>query len=188
MTFFRRMKMGWSLAAILVLALIVAGCSAGGSDGSAGGTETADPTAVGNRIAPDFELPDLSGQTVSLAASAGRVRLIDFWATWCPPCREEIPMLNELHHAYKDEGLTILAISDEKADVVQAFADEVGMDYTNLIDPGEVSENYRVLGLPTAFLVDRDGRIVDYYMGPKSRKHLEEKIRELLDQAPTTEG
>ena len=188
MSFLGRKKIGWPLAAILGLALILAGCSGGGTGGSVGSAETADPMAAEDRVAPDFELPDLSGETVSLAASAGRVRLIDFWATWCPPCRDEIPMLNELHHAYEDEGLTILAISDEKADVVREFADEVGMEYTNLIDPGEVSENYRVLGLPTAFLIDRDGRIVDYYMGPKSRKHLEKKIRELLEQPPTTEG
>jgi peroxiredoxin len=182
------MNAGWPLAAIAGLALIAASCSGGGPDGSGDDAGTADPMVAEERVAPDFELPDLSGDTVSLAATAGRVRLIDFWATWCPPCRDEIPMLNELHHAYEGEGLTILAISDEKADVVREFAEEVGMDYTNLIDPGEVSADYEVLGLPTAFLVDRDGRIVDYYMGPKSRKHLEAKIRELLDQPPTTEG
>lgn len=188
MSFFGRMKMGWPLAAIVGLTLIVAGCSGSATDGSGEGEGTANLMMAEDRVAPDFELPDLSGETFSLSATAGRVRLIDFWATWCPPCRDEIPMLNELHHAYEGQGLTILAISDEKADVVREFAEEVGIDYTNLIDPGEVSEDYRVLGLPTAFLVDRDGRIVDYYMGPKSRKHLEEKIRELLDQPATTEG
>ena len=188
MSLFRGMKKGWPLAATVGLALIVAGCSGDGADGSGDAEVTTNPMAAEDRVAPDFELPDLSGDTFSLSATAGRVRLIDFWATWCPPCRDEIPMLNELHHAYESEGLTILAISDEKAEVVQEFADEVGMNYTNLIDPGDVSANYQVLGLPTAFLIDRDGRIVDFYMGPKSRKHLEAKIRELLDQPAATEG
>ena len=188
MSLIRRMRRVWPLAAILGLTLLLAGCGGGGTEESYGDEEKIDPLATEQRAAPEFELPDLSGQTVSLAASDGRVRLIDFWATWCPPCRDEIPMLNELQKAYESEGLTILAISDEKAEVVREFAEEVGMNYTNLIDAGEVSENYRVLGLPTAFLIDRDGRIVDSYMGPKSRKHLEEKIRELLDQPATNES
>ena len=188
MGFIRRMQLGWPLVAVLVVTLMLAGCAGGDS-----GDPAADEAAVNllgpdTEVAPDFELPDLSGQAVSLAGTAGRVRLIDFWATWCPPCRDEIPMLNELHQTYGGEGLTILAISDEKAEVVKEFAEEVGMDYTNLIDSGDVSESYRVLGLPTAFLIDRDGKIVDSYMGPKSRKHLEKKIKELLAQPATSEG
>jgi peroxiredoxin len=188
MRIFRQTTAGWTLPVIAGVVLTLAGCSGGGSGAPVDAAEGIESSTGGLRVAPEFELPDLSGEAVSLAASAGRVRLIDFWATWCPPCRDEIPMLNELHHTYKDEGLTILAISDEKADVVREFADEVGMDYTNLIDPGDVTANYRVLGLPTAFLIDRDGRIVDSYMGPKSRKHLEGKIRELLNLPVTTEG
>jgi peroxiredoxin len=188
MRMIRRIQEVWLLATVLGLTLLLAGCAGGGYEEPSGEEETVDPLATEQRAAPEFELPDLSGGTVSLAESSGRVRLIDFWATWCPPCRDEIPMLNELHKTYESEGLTILAISDEKAEVVREFADEVGMDYTNLIDSGDVSENYRVLGLPTAFLIDRDGRIVDSYMGPKSRKQLEEKIRELLDQPVTDES
>ena len=135
-------------------------------------------------LAPGFQLPDVTCQTVSLAESSGRVRLIDFWATWCPPCREEIPMLNELNREYKDHGLTILAISDERSGIVRDFAQEAGMDYTNLIDPGEVGQAYRVVGLPTAFLIDREGRIVDTYVGPKSRQRLEQQIRVLLELPP----
>jgi len=135
-------------------------------------------------LAPTFQLPDVTCRTVSLAESNGQVRLIDFWATWCPPCREEIPMLNELNREYKDRGLTILAISDERSGIVRDFAEEAGMGYTNLIDPGDVGQAYRVVGLPTAFLIDRNGRIVDSYVGPKSRQRLEQQIRELLELPP----
>ncbi|HXV75213.1 MAG TPA: TlpA disulfide reductase family protein [Candidatus Polarisedimenticolaceae bacterium] len=166
----------------LSMSLVVAACGGGG-----GASATAAPSAgagAEQTLAPEFELPALTGDTIQLSDSAGRVRLIDFWATWCPPCRDEIPMLNELHRTYQDAGLTILAISDESTDVVREFAEEIGMDYTNLIDPGEVSQAYRVLGLPTAFLIDQEGRIVQSYMGPKPRKMLEQKIRELLRLPP----
>jgi peroxiredoxin len=193
MSFTRFTKMGWNVGLILGLLLAVLGCSGGPTDVPDRAASTGSGTLASGtggpdeeKIAPAFELEDLDGRTVSLAESAGRVRLIDFWATWCPPCRDEIPMLNELHQAYGEQGLTILAISDEKSDVVREFAEEIGMEYTNLIDPGDVTAAYRVLGLPMAFLVDQDGRIVDRYMGPKSRKHLEKQIRELLELPPAT--
>ena len=193
MSFSRFTKKGWNATLILGFLLAVVGCYGGPTDLPDQAASTGSATlAAGTggpdeeKIAPAFELPDLNGRTVSLAESAGRVRLIDFWATWCPPCRDEIPMLNELHQAYREQGLTILAISDEKSDVIREFAEEIGMQYTNLIDPGEVTEAYGVLGLPMAFLVDQDGRIVDHYMGPKSRKHLEKQIRELLELPPAT--
>jgi peroxiredoxin len=174
----------------LSLAMATAGCGGGGYEGSAPdeGDQSQGFTLTEERVAPDFELSSLSGDKVRLAASSGQVRLIDFWATWCAPCRDEIPMLNELHHTYREQGLTILAISDEKPEVIREFADEFAMDYTTLIDDSEVSQNYGVQGLPMAFLVDRDGKIVDSIMGAKSRKHLEKRIRELLEQPSTGEG
>jgi peroxiredoxin len=138
-------------------------------------------TSSGERLAPDFSLEDLEGKTVSLSDSSGQVRLIDFWATWCAPCREEIPMLNELHGNYADRGLRILAISDESVELIREFVAENGVTYTNLVGTEEVVEEYGALGLPTAYLVDRDGRIVEYFFGPKPRKQLEAKIRELLE-------
>jgi len=178
---------GFVLSGVAIaLALLVAACGGAPAPDRASTEDAAAPAATTTQLeeAPDFRLPDLAGSEVSLADSTGRVRLIDFWATWCPPCRDEIPMLNELHHAYAEAGLTVLGISDEKADVVRKFAEEVGIDYPNLVDPGEVSESYHVLGLPTAFLVDQQGRVVASYMGPKSRRQLEAKIRELLALPP----
>ena len=97
-------------------------------------------------------------------------------------------MLNELHAIYGAEGLEILAISDvdEGADIVQPFVDEHGVEYRNLIGSAEVSSEYKVYGLPTAFLVDREGKIVKTFFGPKPRKPLEKLIRELLELPPAT--
>ena len=175
-----------TLLAVSVAAL----AAAGGCSRRAATTEDCTPpdpvvlAAAEEGQAPAFALPDVSCHTVRLDESKGRVRLIDFWATWCPPCREEIPMLNALHQEFKDQGLTILAISDERSGVVREFAAQAGMNYTNLVDTGAVGEAYGVVGLPTAFLVDQDGRIVDTYVGPKSRQRLEQQIRELLARPP----
>jgi thiol-disulfide isomerase/thioredoxin len=173
-------------AAVLLVAAGLAGpgCSRSTSGGECAPLDTVVlPTPEGH--APRFQLPDVGCRTVRLDESNGRVRLIDFWATWCPPCKEEIPMLNELLRAYGDQGLTILAISDERPGVVREFETQVDMDYPNLIDTGAVGEAYGVVGLPTAFLVDQDGRIVDTYVGPKSRPRLEQQIRDLLQLPPT---
>jgi peroxiredoxin len=170
------------LLLVAAAALFAGACSTDRPVSADTSAETAGETAEsGPKLAPDFTLTDYAGETVRLSDSAGRVRLIDFWATWCPPCVEEIPMLKELHETYREQGLQILAISDESAEVVQAFVEENEVPYPNLIDPGDVSSEYRVLGLPTAYLLDRDGHIVEFFAGPKPRRVLERKIRELLE-------
>ena len=138
----------------------------------------------GFAIAPDFAVQDLEGNTVQLADTAGDVRLVVFWATWCPPCREEIPLLNELHAEYRDRGLHILAISDESEDVLRAFGDRHAMVYSNLVDDGQAYEAYRPPGLPMAILVDGEGQIRDTFNGKTPREALEPKIRELLNLPP----
>ena len=175
------------LVLCLVLA-VVASCSGqpSGTEGAAG--EKAATGAPGDGLAFDFSLSNLAGETVNLSDSAGRVRLIDFWATWCAPCREEIPMLNDLHATYGEQGLTILAISDpdEGADVVGPFAKEHETIYVNLLGTDEIYSQYQVFGMPTAYLVDGEGRIVEMFVGAKPRKVLEGKIRALLELPPLT--
>jgi thiol-disulfide isomerase/thioredoxin len=178
-------------ARALALALgltLVAGCSGRGSaeaSTSAGGAaDGLAPSREEVRTAPEFELQDLAGSTVRLSDSAGRVRLIDFWATWCAPCRDEIPLLAELDRTWREAGLTIIAISDEHPDVIRAFVEKHKIRYLNLSGSEELAEAYSVLGLPMAFLVDRQGRIVDTFFGPKPRKVLEGKLRQLLEAPP----
>jgi peroxiredoxin len=187
---------GWAglLAAVALIGVtgfMISGCSSSAEQRSAksAGDDPGTGTAVAQdtKLAPDFTLNDLEGEPVSLADSTGKVRLIDFWATWCPPCRDEIPMLNDLDRLYRESGLEIVAISDESAEIVRDFVEEHGVTYTNLVGTEDVAADYGVLGLPMAFLLDREGRVVGSpIFGPKARKNLEPKIRELLDLPPET--
>jgi thiol-disulfide isomerase/thioredoxin len=174
------------LGMVMLVGLAVAGC--GGPAGDLTDAAASAPADSGSdeNFAPEFTLTDIDGNEVSLASTAGKVRLIDFWATWCPPCRDEIPMLNELSEAYRDQGFEILAISDENQKVISKFAEEYEVKYTNLVGTERVSEQYIVLGLPAAYLIDGEGRIVESFLGPKPRKVLEAKIRELLELPPST--
>lgn len=142
--------------------------------------------AVGGQ-APEFTLESVGGEQVTLSDLHGQVRLIDFWATWCAPCREEIPMFKELYATYAPQGFTILAVAAEEAGPVGEFVKSNEIEYPNLVDADEVvSDLYGVLSLPSAYLVDREGRIVEEFVGPKPRKVLEKKIVELLEAKPAT--
>lgn len=166
------------LATALLLAAALLGCGAGDSAGGPAGAtaETDDDRAA------EFSLTSLDGETWRLAESAGSVRLIDFWATWCAPCRDEVPMLNELQRRYGAEGFMVVAISDadDPADRVREFVDELGVEYLTLLGEREVFDEYDVFGLPTAYLLDRDGTVIETYFGRKPDKALESKIRGLL--------
>ncbi len=176
------------LALVAVLVLVAGACSPKPmpSESGAGSGDTASVDADADK-APDFSLNDIHGASVRLSEAAGKVTLVDFWATWCAPCREEIPMLKRLHETYGEQGLTILAISDEEAGSIKEFVESHEIPYANLIDAGsDVSMQYSILGLPTALLIDSEGTIVNRYFGPKSAKVLEGRIRELLELPPAT--
>ncbi len=139
--------------------------------------------------APVFRLRDLQGKTVDLASFKGNVILLEFWATWCGPCKEEIRVLNELHQAYRPKGLVIVGISLDRKDPreVQDFVRNMGLEYINLMGDDEVFENYsRVTGqgsmraIPASFLIDRQGRICKSFIGLTAKPVLEEAIRSIL--------
>jgi len=157
-------------------AVVGSGCAPTAPSG-----EVAEKSPSEPRVAPPFMLQRVGGGEVSLADSAGRVRLVDFWTTWCAPCREEIPMLNEIQIAYGDRGFDILAISPEEADVLEEFMAEHPVEYTSLVGNEELVQEYGAMGYPTAFLIDGEGRVIDFFFGPKPRSVLEKKIEELLD-------
>jgi peroxiredoxin len=139
--------------------------------------------------APLFSLPDLQGRKVDLASFKGSVILLEFWATWCGPCREEIRSLNELHRAYHTNGLVIIGISLDRKEPkeVREFAEKMGVDYINVMGDEEVFENYcriagqgSIRGIPASFLIDREGRICKTFIGLTAKPVLEEAIRSIL--------
>ena len=109
----------------------------------------------------DFTLTDLQGKAWNLRELQGKVVLVNFWATWCPPCRKEIPDLETLYNRFKSQGLVILAISDEDVDKVKPFTAERSVTYPVLLDPGrKVNELFQVVGIPKTFIYDRGGKLV----------------------------
>jgi len=109
----------------------------------------------------DFTLTDLQGKAWNLRELQSKVVLVNFWATWCPPCRKEIPDLETLYNRFKGQGLVILAISDEDASKVKPFIAERNVTYPVLLDPGrKVNELFQVVGIPKTFIYDRSGKLV----------------------------
>ncbi len=134
--------------------------------------------------APDFALKDADGKTVRLTDYRGKVVLLDFWATWCEPCRIEIPWFIELQRKNKDRGLEVIGVSmdDEGWEVVKPFMKENGMNYRVLIGNDSTAETYGgVESLPSTFLIDRMGKIAAVHIGLASRKDFEDGVAELLD-------
>jgi thiol-disulfide isomerase/thioredoxin len=133
-------------------------------------------------MAPNFSLTDLDGRKIELAELKGKVVLIDFWATWCGPCRIEIPGFVELQNRYRDEGLVVIGVSlDDSVEPVKDFYREFKMNYPVAMGDGKVTELFGgILGLPTTFLVGRDGRIYSKHTGLTAKQVFEEEIQELL--------
>jgi peroxiredoxin len=154
--------------AVLALLAVITGCTNGGA-------------AKGSGPAPDFSLQDLDGRTVRLADLKGKVVLVEFWATWCPPCREAIPSLERLHRTYGGRGLVTLGVSldEDRWDSVASFARENGITYTVLRGDESVSSAYAVRMIPLTVLVNKEGFIARQYVGG-DEKSLERDIKMLL--------
>ncbi len=133
-----------------------------------------------NFQAPDFALTTLEGKSITLGEYRGKIVLINFWATWCPPCRAEMPELNAVAQAHRDQ-LIVLAINNgETIERVQSFVAEFQLTFPVLLDPdGAVASKYAVLGLPTSFFVDRNGLVRAANIGAMSRAYIEAQITAL---------
>jgi len=118
--------------------------------------------------APDFTLNTVDGKKLSLSSYKGKVVLLNFWATWCEPCREEIPLMNQLVAKFKDKGFVILAVSiDDEDSTVSNFMKDNKMNFTVLRDPSQnvARSSYKVFGYPFSFLINKNGVIVKRYLG-----------------------
>jgi len=139
--------------------------------------------------APDFSLAGIDGGKVSLADYKGKVLMVDFWATWCGPCREEIPQFVELQNRYRDEGLVIIGISkDDDPEPVRRFYQEFRMNYPVAMGTDELDQLYGgVIGLPTTFVIGRDGRIYAKHTGGTDISVFEDEVKTLLAAKPEAE-
>jgi cytochrome c biogenesis protein CcmG/thiol:disulfide interchange protein DsbE len=132
-------------------------------------------------LAPDFTLWDLQGKETSLRDLRGQVVLLNFWATWCGPCREEMPTIEE---RYNDGGFALFAINfDESVEIVQGYMNELGIDIPVLLDPGgKVQDLYRLRGYPTSFFIDQDGVIRFIQIGEMTADDLDNYLEQITEQ------
>ena len=151
----RHLGRGLGAAACLVVLVAFAACERSG--------------ALVGQPAPDFALPTLGGETVRLANLQGRVVFLNLWATWCEPCRAEMPAMQRLYERLGGADFEVLAVSADQGPVaaVTAFVGEHALTFPVLRDPElQVASRYRVTGYPETFVIDRNGRIVEHVIGP----------------------
>ncbi len=115
----------------------------------------------------DFELESLDGQTISLSSLRGKVIFLNFWATWCPPCRSEMPSMERIYKELKDEGFEIVAVDlQEDKKRVQKFEDDFGLSFTVLLDKtGRIGQSYGARSIPTTYIIDKNGIILARALG-----------------------
>jgi thiol-disulfide isomerase/thioredoxin len=147
-------------------------------------TEAGICTAKPKTAPLDFVVKDMNGGDVKLADYKGKVVMLNFWATWCGPCKVEIPMFTELQTKYKDQGLAFLGISvDDAPEALRPFAQEYRMNYPVLIGDGrdDVQNAFGpMFGIPVTLLIARDGTICTRYLGPRPKERFERDIKALL--------
>ncbi len=136
--------------------------------------------------APDFVLKSASGENLRLSEYRGQVVLLNFWATWCGPCRQEMPPLNTLHERYQRLGFVVLGVSiDDDPAVAVRMADQLGVSYPVLFDADkEISRRYEVVGMPSTYLIDRDGNVRHVHIGFRDSyiQQYETEVRRLLQE------
>jgi peroxiredoxin len=164
----------FGLGLLLVVAVALAACEDGDS-------EILDGVNQGNR-ALDFALEDLAGEEVALSDFGGKVVVVNFWATWCPPCRAEIPDLQAAHQDFQEEGLVILGVNvQDPVHLIEPFISEMGMTYPVVMDKtGKVMKDYRAPGLPMSLIVDREGVIQARHVGFLSAEQLDDYLEKVL--------
>ncbi|MDA8079025.1 MAG: redoxin domain-containing protein [Nitrospiraceae bacterium] len=171
------MKLYGILTVIFCLSLL---CGAGNAPGTETGPEA-------GKIAPSFTLKDVGGKDVSLSFYRGKVVLLNFWATWCPSCKDEMVPFNNMYAALKDKGFVVLAVSvDPSLRPLKSFASEKGLAFPVLWDKDKevYFDLYAVLGLPITFLIDRNGVITEKIIGDRdwSSPEMKNKIQSLINR------
>ncbi len=182
------LKTRWFWLALIGLALVLGSgwivfsqtfVSGPANGGEAGALE---PAPIKGHPAPDFALPTLDGKTVRLSDFKGKPVLVNFWATWCGPCRSEFP---DFQKAAVDNAGTLVIIginntTTDQKDQIPAFLDEFGVTYPIVLDEtGDTAKAYNILGLPTSIFIDRNGNVNEIFTGPINKAYIESKLSEL---------
>ncbi len=146
-----------------------------------------DPSTVPVQVdfaSPKLTLTDLSGKTVSLSDYLGSVVLVNLWATWCPPCKDEMPELQTFYENYKADGFVLIAIDQEETkEVVQPFVEEFGLTFPVWLDENYQAEReFNTMSLPSSFVIDRTGRVRLMWVGGVSEKFLEKYVTQLIKE------
>ncbi len=197
---YRKRKAEEAKATQPIIVLTPAASDSASASPSTAGDEPPFKNPLANKQAPAFTLKDTNGKKVSLSDYKGKAVVVDFWATWCAPCKVEIPWLAKLYEQYGNQGLVVLGISEDDLDTddkaalfkqkreIAESAAKLGINYPVLIDDAKVADPYGgVDALPTTFYVDRNGKVVAATIGLVDRDEIEANIKKALgtaDQAP----
>ena len=155
------------------------------ADRSGSSTSGLIPAPQQGFLAPDFELQTTTGETIKLSDLRGQAVLVNLWATWCPPCRAEMPAIEKIYNEYKDDGLVILAVNmtyQDTASNIAPFIDEYDLTFPILLDTNNsVGSAYQLRSLPSSFFIDRDGIISEVVIGgPMAEALLRTRVEEIL--------
>ena len=158
---------------VLTSGLIITGCSCGSEPQEA---------RVGSQ-APDFQLNNLDGHSISLSDLRGKPVFINFWATWCSPCRSEMPYIQEIYEEWSGKGLVVLAINiGESPSQVEEFMESQNLSFPVLLDTGKnIAQKYNIQGIPTSFFVDKDGVVQEKIIGAfPSKAAIEKSLSKII--------
>jgi len=186
----QRKIIGFAVAvpvALIVALLIWADVQNEGNPGGFAVNTTLGEQNVSAQPGADFELTKLDGDgTLRLSDLRGKVVLVDFWSSWCPPCRQESPGLEAAYQDFRDEGVEFVGVAIWDVDSeTRKFRDAFGLQYPIVVDSkGSAAVEWGVVGLPEKFFVDREGRVVKKYSGPMTRDRLGRGLRKILDADP----
>lgn len=172
-----------AVALAAVTLLLAAACGAGDDGGSPPRASSRDATADSFPALPAAVLRDLEGDSVAVRAAVSGPAVVNFWATWCGPCRREMPELARLHRELGERGLQVvgIAVSSGSPEEIRDFAERHGVEYELLRASREwARRHFRVLGMPTTLIVDRDGRVRRRMVGPQTAERLREALAPLL--------
>lgn len=166
-------KASWIMVAMAVGLLLILGYGLRSRSGSLIGAP-----------APDFALSLFDGGELSLADLHGSVVVVNFWASWCPPCRDEAPVLEKIWREYENQGVIFVGVNFRDVPAkAMTFIEEFDITYPNGLDPyNRVSKAYGITGVPETFLIARDGHVVEHYIGPVSEADLRAALKEVLQE------